>query len=121
MANKGNQSLGIDRELVESTWGLTMAMASALEEQVPVVKQNANYLANEENVGGSVAKNFREQNESVAVICDEILNKTSTVAVTMRKLSEAAGSSFTATIKSTEESRNQLNAVLSKAKNVGKG
>lgn len=121
MANKGNQALGINREMVENVWGLTMAIASSMEEQVPVIKQNAAYLADEENVGGSVAKNFREQNESVMAICDEILNKTATVSVTMRKLSEAFGQSFTATIKSTEESRNDLNAVLAKAKQVGQG
>lgn len=120
MANKGNPTLSIDREVVEGVWGLTMAIASAMETQVPTVKQNASYLANEENVGGSVAKNFREQNQSVIAVCDEILNKTTVVSATMRKLSDAYGSSFNATLKTTEESRNALAAVLNKTQQVGK-
>ena len=120
MAVKGNQAVSINREQVEAVWGLTMAVANAMQEQVPILKNHALYLANEENVGGSVAKNFREENESIAAICDEIQGKTATVSVTMNKLSSAFGQSFTATVRSTEESRNNLEALLAKTKNVGK-
>lgn len=119
MANKGNQNLNINRELIEAVWGLTMSAAKALEEQVPSIKSNAQYLSSEENIGGTVAKNFRDQNESIAAICDTMLSKTATVSTTMSKLASAYGSGFNATIKSTEESRQALNGLLAKTKNVG--
>lgn len=119
MAVKSNAGVNINREMVEAVFGLTNCILKTMEEQVPEVQKTSAYLASEDNVGGTVAKSFRESNDSVRAVCDQIMQKTAVVSSTMSKFSEALHVSFTATQKSTEEARASLNAVVAKAKTLG--
>lgn len=120
MANKGNSTLALDREMIGSLYQFLKYARQGVEEHMKTLDGAYQYITDEENFSGSDAEAPQEAVKQAHNACEIILKYLNVVEASTKYLSEAYGAVASEYGKDLKEATMSLTAAKQKIKEVEK-